>query len=201
MLNLKNNNLAYIIEFLRFFCLFLAFLTIFSCKTRRSTLDLYDRVGFDKGTSPYNGRFVATNPNLYGKRHDANMVNQVSGAPTTSPVVAAPSIARAQPIMAPQPRVAPSLVADPIASGQMPAAVPSGPLPASSNPSFGANPDYYYYQNYQSSGAGSRFYNNPYSFQGPKEYPYYESDRYYVAPVNNNNVSETDYPAASKKKP
>ncbi len=47
-------------------------------------------------------------------------------------------------------------------------------------------PDYYYHQPvYPQYGApASRTYNNPYSFQPPAQYPYYDADQYYIPPSN-----------------
>jgi len=47
-------------------------------------------------------------------------------------------------------------------------------------------PDYYYHQPiYPQYGApGSRAYNNPYAFQPPAQYPYYDADQYYIPPSN-----------------
>ena len=45
---------------------------------------------------------------------------------------------------------------------------------------YGAPPNPYSQQQYSPS---SRSYSNPYSFQPPAQYPYYDSDRYYVPPT------------------
>jgi len=60
-------------------------------------------------------------------------------------------------------------------------------------------PDYYYRTPPTASGAritrsrpkrfppASRFYSNPYALKPPRNYPFYDSDHYYVPPKNSNN--------------
>lgn len=101
--------------------------------------DLYDKVGFEKGTRP-----------------NEPQAQQYS-----------------QPIAAPQHNQAPQV---------------------------NVVPDYYYRQSVypQHMAPASRAYNNPYSFQPPAQYPYYDSDQYYIPPSNSYSGEKDSYPAPSR---
>lgn len=78
---------------------------------------------------------------------------------------------------------------------QPPAYAPmSQQAPVQAAPAFRPAPDYYYYQPYypQYQRPASRYYNNPYSFQPPAQYPYYDTDQYYVPPAAYNPAVENE---------